>query len=210
MFLVFLILQFCSSYSHAESTVVLAALAKIGDQDTKTKTTLTTRDLQINLFLNEYENFLQEFEDKRDHLKELVWEEMIFMEAKKVLNQEVSSANINEFSSAFKKKLAGDKMWADLHVSDTELRVAVKRRLTARRLVQLKMGAKDLIFVSPEEIESYYIQNRNQLGQRPISEVQEKIRGGLQNLKSQERFKDWINAITRSHGVVYYSGYKIQ
>jgi DNA-binding transcriptional regulator GbsR (MarR family) len=202
------ILQFLSATAMGEDTVVLAALARVGDQENKT--TLTTRDLQISLFLNENEPFLQEYQDKKDPLKDLVWEEMIYGEAKKLLNQDVTSANIRDYMAAFKKKLSADKMWTDLHVSDSELSGAIKRRLTARRLVQLKMGAKDLIFVSPEEIESYYVQNRNQLGQRPISEVRDKIRRGLQNLKSQERFRDWVNALTRSQGVVYYSGYKIQ
>jgi DNA-binding transcriptional regulator GbsR (MarR family) len=210
MIYLFLVFQFLIANAVAEDTVVLAALARIGDPDNKDKTTVTTRDLQISLFLNENEPFLQEYQDKKDPLKDLIWEEMIYAEAKKLLNQDVTGGNIRDYITAFKKKRSADKMWTDLHVSDSELSEAVKRRLTARRLVQLKMGAKDLIFVSPEEIESYYVQNRNQLGQRSISEVRDKIRRGLQSLKSQERFRDWVNALTRSQGVVYYSGYKIQ
>lgn len=194
--------------SWSQDNVQLAALAKIGEGSSRV--TLTTRDLQLSLFLNEYQKFLQDYEDKKDPLRELVWEALIHTEAQKILNQEVTSASIKEFSSQFKKKLGGDKLWAGFSFSDGEINEAVKKRLAAQRLVRLKMGDIGLIYVSNEEVESYYIQNRNQLGQRPISEVREKIKSGLQTIKSQERFRDWINALTRTHGVAYYSGYKIQ
>lgn len=205
--LVFILTLF-PSYSFAQENVLLAALAKVGEKGAQT--TLTTRDLQIGLFFNEQESFLQAFEDRRDPLKEMVWEELIYIEAQKVLLQDITAANVKDFVANFKKKLGADKLWTQLHVSDRELAAAAKRRIAARRLVNLKMGSKDLISISSEEIESYYIQNRNQLGQRPISEVRDKILASLQNVKAQERFKDWINAITRTRGVVYYSGYKIQ
>lgn len=192
----------------AQDNVQLAALAKIGDGPNKV--TLTTRDLQMSLFLNEYQKFLQDYEEKKDPLRELVWESLIHQEAKKILNQDVTPASVKEFASQFKKKLAGDKLWSSFSFADGEINDAVKKRLAAQRLLRLKMGDIGLIYVSNEEVESYYIQNRNQLGQRPISEVREKIKAGLQAQKAQERFRDWINALTRTHGVAYYSGYKIQ
>jgi hypothetical protein len=69
---------------------------------------------------------------------------------------------------------------------------------------------KDLVSVSDEAIESYYMQNKNQLGQRPLAELKDSIQTTLKYQKNQERFKDWMSAVLRTHGVVYYSGYKIQ
>jgi len=198
--MVLLALFLSLNWSHALNN---AALAKIGDA------VVTTRDLQINQFLNEIDRPLAPFMDKKDPLRELAWEVLIYKESQNVLDQGVSSGEIQSYLVQFKKRNNADKLWNSLEVGDKILSEQIKRKLTVKKLIALKMPA-DLVSVDDESIETYYTMNKTQLGHRPLEEVREKIVKGLKEQKMQERFRDWMAAITRTHGVVYYSGVKIQ
>lgn len=186
-----------------DTEILVAALAKIGNE------VITSRDLQINQFLNEVENPFKEYSEKPMPLKELIWEQLVFMESKKVFSTRVSDADINEFVQEFKTKSKSDELWKSLGVSDKELRQSVRRKLGAKKLLRLKMP-KQLIYISDTEINNYYKQHKNQLGQKPLEEVRERIRNGLQILKARTRFYDWVATMSRSHLISYYSGFKIK
>lgn len=181
----------------------IATLAKVGDE------VITTRDLQINQFLNEYENPIGSFSDKKEPLKELTWEFLIFKESQTVLDQSVTASETQAYLKAFRKTVENDKLWKSLQVGDKALAENIQRKITVKRLITLKMP-EDLVTVDDDSIESYYALNKTQLGQRPLEEVREKIIKALKQQKMQERFKDWMAAISRTHGVVYFSGFKIQ
>lgn len=182
---------------------MVAALAKVGSQ------VITSRDLQIHLFLNEIKNPIADFVDRKDPLKDIVAEYLIVKEAESLLVMQVSDKDIDAEETAALKKLNQDTLWKTLAVSREELRSQLKRKITVSQILNLKMP-KDLISISEAAVETYYVQNKNQLGQRPLAEVKEKIFLILKNQKNQERFRDWLAALQRTHQVVYYSGYKIQ
>lgn len=187
----------------AQSPAAIATIAKVGDQ------VITTRDLQINQFLNEVENPLGQYLEKRDPLREITWEYLIFQESKTVLDQGISETDVQSYLNQFKKKSEGDRLWKTMQVGDKALKDSIRRKLIVKRLVNLKMP-ENLVAIDEESVESYYTLNRVQLGNRPLADVREKIIKGLKEQKMQERFKDWMGAITRTHGVVYFSGVKIQ
>ncbi len=189
--------------SGAESQVVVAALAKVGDQ------VVTSRDLQIHLFLNEVQNPLSDFVDRREPLKDLVNEHLIVREAESLLVVKVSEDEIVQAEERVLKKMRNDGLWKSLAVTQSELRAHLRRKRLVQQILNLKMP-KDLVTVRDEAIESYYMQNKNQLGQRPLTEVREKIYQILKNQKNHERFRDWVAALQRTHPVNYYSGFKIQ
>lgn len=189
--------------SAQESQVVVAALAKVGDQ------VITSRDLQIHLFLNEIRNPLADFVDRKEPLKDLVTEYLIVREAEALVTVKVNEAEIDQEQERVLKKLRNDELWKALAVSQKELRAPLRRKWLVQQILNLKMP-KDLVTVRDEAIESYYMQNKNQLGQRPLSEVRDKIYQILKNQKNHERFRDWVAALQRAHAVTYYSGYKLQ
>ena len=204
MYQVVLALVFSFSTVHAQETQVLvAALAKVGSE------VLTSRDLQVNQFLNEQEHPFKNYNDKPEPLKELVWEQLVYLESKSVFAKPESTSAIQKFVKQFRKKADKDALWKTLEVTDKELMGAVTRKLNAKKLLNLKMPRK-LIYVSPTEIASYYKRNKNQLGQKPLGEVRDRIREGLQILKARSRFYDWVSTMSRSHKVSYYSGFKIK
>jgi hypothetical protein len=187
----------------ADPQVLIAALAKVGDQ------VITSRDLQINLFLNEIQNPLIEFQDSKEPLKDLVSEHLMVKEASSLLVVKLDESEVVRTEEKVMQKLKNDRLWQSLAVAPKELREQVQRKLLVRNILNLKMP-KDLLSVNDEAIESYYMQNKNQLGQKPISEVRDKITQILKLQKNQERFRDWMAAVFRTHSVVYYSGYKIK
>ena len=204
MYQVVLALVFSFSTVHAQETQVLvAALAKVGSE------VLTSRDLQVNQFLNEQEHPFKNYNDKPEPLKELVWEQLVYLESKSVFAKPESTSAIQKFVKQFRKKADKDALWKTLEVTDKELMGAVTRKLNAKKLLNLKMPRK-LIYVSPTHIASYYKRNKNQLGQKPLGEVRDRIREGLQILKARSRFYDWVSTMSRSHKVSYYSGFKIK
>lgn len=181
----------------------MAVLVKID------KSAFTTRDLQINQFMSEYDNILTRFVDKREPLKELVWEQLLGKESLELISNEETSKEYAAYESEFYKKVDKDKLWNSLYVTREEVRELLSKRFAAKKLIQLKIPV-DLIEVSPKEVESYYLQNRNQLGLRPIDEVKPMILKTLQEKKAQSRMKDWVTAVSRSHSIVYMSGFRIQ
>ncbi len=195
---------FLSFYLFAnEPQVVVAALAKVGDQ------VITSRDLQIHLFLNENFNPLAEFVDRREPLKDITAEHLIVREAQTLVAVQVSPADVNSLEEKVLKKLRQDSLWITMAVSPKELQEQLRRKLMVQQILNLKMP-KDLLTVNDEAVEAYYMQNKAQLGQRPLTDVRDKIFLILKKQKNQERFRDWMAAVLRTHEVVYYSGYKIQ
>ncbi len=193
----------CALFLFAEPEVVVAALAKVGDQ------VITSRDLQIHLFLNEIQNPLGEFVDKKEPLKDLVSEHLMVKEASSLLVVKIDDAEVVRTEEKILRKLKNDRLWLSLAVSAKELREQVQRKLLVRNILNLKMP-KDLLTVNDEAVESYYMQNKAQLGQKPLAEVKDKVVQILKLQKNQERFRDWMAAVFRTHNVVYYSGYKIK
>ncbi len=187
----------------AEPEVVVAALARVGDS------VITSRDLQIHLFLNEIDNPLKDFVDRADPLKDLVSEYLIVKEAQSLLVVKVSDADLDSTQNKWSAQLQKDRLWQSLHVPPAELRPHVLRKLTVQQILNLKMP-RDLYAVSDEAVQSYYMQNKNQLGHKPLEELREKIQNTLRAQKNHERFRDWMAAVIRTHGVVYYSGYKVK
>ncbi|MBY0386383.1 hypothetical protein K2X05_14605 [bacterium] len=192
-----------SYFGFSEPQVVVAALAKVGNQ------VITSRDLQIHLFLNETYNPLVDFVDRKEPLKDLTHEHLIVMEAESLLVVKVEDAEVKQTTEKVLKKLQNDALWKSLQVSPNEVQQQMRRKILVRQILNLKMP-KDLISIGDEAVDSYYMQNRNQLGQKPLVELREKIVQILKTQKNQERFRDWMSTLSRTHGVIYYSGYKIQ
>jgi hypothetical protein len=190
-------------FARAEPETVVAALAKVGDE------VITSRDLQIHLFLNEVDNPLKDFIDRKEPIKDLVYEHLIVLEAQSLLVVKVAESEVDAAENKTLKKFKDDRLWSSLSVSRQELRRHLQRKLMVKQILNLKMP-RDLVSISDEAVESYYMQNKNQLGQKPLAELKDKIKETLKYQKNQERFKDWMSAVLRTHGVVYYSGYKIQ
>lgn len=187
----------------SEPPVVVAALAKVGDQ------VITSRDLQIHLFLNETYNPLADFVDRKEPLKDLTHEYLIVKEAESLLVVKVDDAEVKQTAEKVLKKLQNDSLWKSLQVTQNEVQQQMRRKILVRQILNLKMP-KDLISISDESVDSYYMQNKNQLGQKPLTELRDKIVQILKTQKNQERFRDWTSTLSRTHGVSYYSGYKIQ
>jgi hypothetical protein len=181
----------------------MASLVKVDNE------ALTTRDLQINQFMNEYDNILSGYVDKREPLKEMVWEYLLGLESQNLMSKEEINKDYAAYEAGFLKKVSGDKLWKSLGVSREEVKTLLPKRLAAKKLIQLKI-AIDLIEVSDQEVETYYLQNRTQLGMKPIDDVRPKILKGLREKKAQARMKDWVTAVSRSHSIVYLSGFRIQ
>lgn len=192
-----------TSQSQPVQTVLIAALAKVGTE------ILTTRDLQIHQFINENEPLFSVYVEKSEPAKLLVWETLIDLESKTTLNQTAAEDDIKRAMSGFRKKYEKDRLWLSLKVSEKELYHALDRHLSTKKLISLKMP-KDMMSISQKEIENYYTQNKNQLGQRPLQEVQSKIEVGLRDIKLRERFQDWMKALGRTHTVEYFSGVQVQ
>ncbi len=192
-----------SLFLYAEPEVIVAALAKVGDQ------IVTSRDLQINLFLSEIHNPLAEFVDRKEPLKDLVSEHLMVKEASSLLVVKLDDSEVQRAEEKILQKLKNDRLWQSLSVSARELREHTQRKVLVKNILNLKMP-KDLLSVNDDAIQSYYMQNKNQLGQRPLDEVREKVVQILKLQKNQERFRDWMAAVFRTHNVVYYSGYKIK
>lgn len=170
---------------------------------------ITSRDLQIHLFLNETYNPLLDFVDRKEPLRDLTHEHLIVKEAESLLVVKVEDSEVQQSAEKVIKKLQNDPLWKSLQVSPTEVQQQMRRKILVRQILNLKMP-KDLISISDESVDSYYMQNKNQLGQKPLAELREKIVQILKAQKNQERFRDWMSTLSRTHGVTYFSGYKIQ
>ncbi len=187
----------------AENKVIMAVLVKLD------KAPLTSRDLQINQFMNEYDNVLTGYVDRREPLKELVWEQLLGGEAHNLLSAAEISKDYGAYEARFMEKVKNDKMWKSLGVTSAEVKALLSNRFAAKKLIQLKIPV-ELIDVSDQEIETYYMQNKMILGNRPLAEIREKVVIGLREKKAQLRLKDWVAAVSRSHSIVYMTGFRIQ
>lgn len=192
-----------SSLGWSADKVLMAVLVKVD------KIPLTSRDLQINQFMNEYDNILEGYLEKREPIKEMVWEYLLGGESQELLAREDIQKDYVEYQKRFLEKVRHDKLWKGLDVSADEVKSLLYRRFAAKKLIQLKIPA-ELIEVTDQEIDSYYALNKIQLGNRPLEDIKAKITKGLREKKAQSRLKDWVAAVTRSHSVVYMSGFRIQ
>ncbi|MCC6137080.1 MAG: hypothetical protein IT287_00475 [Bdellovibrionaceae bacterium] len=201
--LLFMSLLILSVTALSADKVLMAVLVKVD------KVPLTTRDLQINQFMNEYDNILSGYIDKREPLKEMVWEFLLGAESSDLLAKEEINKDYVDYEKKFLEKVSADKLWKTLEVNSEEVKAVLYRRFAAKKLIQLKLPP-ELIEVSDQEIESYYALNKTQLGNRPLEDIKSKITKGLREKKAQGRLRDWVAAVTRSHAVVYMSGFRIQ
>lgn len=197
------VFYFLSLKAFAADKVLMAVLVKVD------KVALTTRDLQINQFMTEYDNILVNVVDKREPLKDMVLEHLLAFESQSLLKAEDVSKDYAEYEKEFYNKVSKDSLWKTMDVSVQEVKTLLTHRLAAKKLIQIKIPV-DLMEVSDKELESYYLQNKTQLGNRPFDEIKPKLIKGLRDKKAQTRFKDWMTALARSHQVTYMSGFRIQ
>ena len=116
-----------------------------------------------------------------------------------------SVANLNEgearkLAESIQKVYANWSEWKKLDLSITEIETFVTRRLRARQY--LKYKTESIGAAIPEsEVKQYYDKNRVLFAQIPYENIKDSIREHLNQVQSEDRFRDWFDVLKRKYKV---------
>ena len=150
---------------------------------------------------------------RRDVLDQLIAQALRFRDVERFGAEDVPKdsieARVQEITKRFASPAAFDAALRQAELSPDELRALVKRQLQVEQYIQERFAP--LIFVSNEEIETYYkgpwSQQRRQRGLAipPLNDVREEIRALLKSSRLQEEIEKWTGQLRARANVDVYA-----
>jgi peptidyl-prolyl cis-trans isomerase SurA len=130
-------------------------------------------------------------------LNELIDQKLLLDEAKKL---EISQPSNEQIESAFNKLRARfgrpetfNLLEQRLSITDEEIRQQLEQQLLVEKLIQERISF--FVFVSPEEIETYYEEHPDEVKGRSLEAVQSEITKILTDEKSKQKLKDYLDRL---------------
>ncbi|MCK6598788.1 MAG: hypothetical protein L6Q37_10525 [Bdellovibrionaceae bacterium] len=171
---------------------------------------VTSREVQIV-------NLLEKAQKGSEELKLIDSEDMKFSnEISQVLIEIVVMSEANVFdlsplkkeefeseSARLQKKLAASSDWKKLQVSSLEFEKFLRRKMVAKKFINLKSDSMKGI-ISDQEAKDYFEKNRLKFGQVPFTEFKENIKTFLSQQQLEERLTAWFEVIKKKYKVKNY------
>ena len=171
---------------------------------------VTSREVQIV-------NLLEKAQKGNEDLKLIDSEDMKFSnEISQVLIEIVVMSEANVFdlsplkkeefeseSTRLQKKLAASSDWKKLQVSSLEFEKFLRRKMVAKKFINLKSDSMKGI-ISDQEAKDYFEKNRLKFGQVPFAEFKENIKTFLSQQQLEERLTAWFEVIKKKYKVKNY------
>lgn len=101
------------------------------------------------------------------------------------------------------RMMAGRSYWADLEVSEAELKRFLVRKLSAKSFLRFKTGSMSGI-ITDQEAQSYYDKNRVKFGSTSFLEMKDRIKDLLAQQQLEDRLRAWFEVIKRKYKVRSY------
>ena len=150
---------------------------------------------------------------RRDVLESLIAQALRFRDVERFGAEDVPKdsieARVQEITKRFASPAAFDDAVRQAELSQDELRALVKRQLQVEQYIQERFAP--LIFVSNDEIETYYrgpwSQQRRQRGMAipPLNDVREEIRALLKSSRLQQEIDKWTTQLRARANVDVYA-----
>ncbi|HEX7125236.1 MAG TPA: SurA N-terminal domain-containing protein [Thermodesulfobacteriota bacterium] len=135
-------------------------------------------------------------------LDQLINQALILEDAVR-FNIEVPTEAVARGIEQLEARLAGpdglDRLLARYDLDRAALEERIAREVLLGRFLERRIGL--LVFVSPDEIERYYPQNRDRFGGAPLETVEAEIRTYLSRVKYRDALAEYIESL-RSSGDV--------
>ena len=150
---------------------------------------------------------------RRDVLESLIAQALRFRDVERFGAEDVPKdsieARVQEITKRFASPAAFDDAVRQAELSQDELRALVKRQLQVEQYIQERFAP--LIFVSNDEIETYYrgpwSQQRRERGMAipPLNDVREEIRALLKSSRLQQEIDKWTTQLRARANVDVYA-----
>ena len=150
---------------------------------------------------------------RRDALESLIAQALRFRDVERFGAEDVPKdsieARVQEITKRFASPAAFDDAVRQAELSQDELRALVKRQLQVEQYIQERFAP--LIFVSNDEIETYYrgpwSQQRRERGMAipPLNDVREEIRALLKSSRLQQEIDKWTTQLRARANVDVYA-----
>jgi len=150
---------------------------------------------------------------RRDVLESLIAQALRFRDVERFGAEDVPKdsieARVQEITKRFASPAAFDDAVRQAELSPDELRTLVKRQLQVEQYIQERFAP--LIFVSNDEIETYYrgpwSQQRRERGMAipPLNDVREEIRALLKSSRLQQEIDKWTTQLRARANVDVYA-----
>jgi len=150
---------------------------------------------------------------RRDVLESLIAQALRFRDVERFGAEDVPKdsieARVQEITKRFASPAAFDDAVRPAELSQDELRALVKRQLQVEQYIQERFAP--LIFVSNDEIETYYrgpwSQQRRERGMAipPLNDVREEIRALLKSSRLQQEIDKWTTQLRARANVDVYA-----
>lgn len=196
------ILMFLFSQQVLADSILVAALARIGDR------VITTREMQMSAIVGEsFTSFEKLMGEKINPFEEVILSQAIFIEAQPFEKQLNIGEKKIKIINDIKKKLSQDSLWQKLGVTEQELVFLAERRLVVEEFLNFKFDPM-LIAVSDKEMETYYRFNLEKYGNRSYEDLRDKIREVIRKQKRLDVINEWIGIVKKRGSIYYFSDVK--
>ncbi len=200
--LILIVLGFILAQARAE--LVSTGVGLIRNQ------TVTSREVQIQSLLEVALNDGQ----AKDKLKLLAIDSRAFSEAvsqvllETVIAMEAENFNLVRVEDKDRqaaevkalKILKKTSFWKNLQVSQRELEHGIKRKIQAKKFIQLRAQSSALP-VTDGEAQKYFNENRLKFGELPFENLKENIKSYLVRVHVDQRLKDWYDVLLNKYQV---------
>jgi len=130
-------------------------------------------------------------------LNELIDQKLLLDEAKKLeisppSNEQIESA-LNKLRARFGRPETFSLLKERLSLTDEELRRQIEQQLLVQKLVQERIAF--FVFVSPEEINTYYEEHPDEFKGQSLDAAQPEITKILTDEKGKQKLKDYLDRL---------------
>jgi hypothetical protein len=198
-------LIFISLPTYASRQMLLKVVGGIEDK------VLTTRDVTASsiidhLLYNEDVNAPLRYgtEEFAGQLNRLLIEWMVRDEADVFGVAKVTDNEVDETFQSIKTKLKNHPIvkarWAELGLSENQLRDIIARKLRANRFIKYKSNSS-YVQVSDDEARDYYNANKMKFGTTDFESFKTSIKKYLGKKNAEDRLRDWLDILRKKHKV---------
>ena len=125
---------------------------------------------------------------------------VVYRESKAFTTIKVPERELHKALLKFMAIAKSRHLWPSLHVSHSELRALVTRKLRAKKFVRFKVDSS-VVPITEDEARKYFKQNRLKFGNLPFDNFKQNIIAYLSRKQVDRRLKDWFDVLQNKYQV---------
>lgn len=125
---------------------------------------------------------------------------VVSLEAQSFSLVDVKPEDLDEAEKKVLKVLGSSRAWSQLEVGKKELRLALSRKLQAKKLIEFR-AQSSVLPVTDAEAQRYFEENRLKFGNLPFENFKENIKSFLSRTQVDKRIKDWFEVLMAKYKV---------